>query len=92
MGNERRTIPLARQGSQAINCPLAPPEHATVHARALHRACLILGGIEQLASRLQAPKDILELWIRGDGEPPPAVFYMAIEIILLYVDKSATAM
>src|SRR5438045_9597115 len=55
MSNERRTIPVVRQtASAAKDCPLAPPEHASVHARALHRACLILGGIRQLAERLEA--------------------------------------
>jgi hypothetical protein len=73
---------------------LAPPEHATVQARTLHRACLILGGLDQLAKRLQVPKDVLERWMRGEGEPPLPVFYAAVEIVLLYVDvdKSGTTM
>jgi hypothetical protein len=61
-----------------------PPEQATVYAKALHRACLIVGGIEQLATRLRVPKDLLERWIRGEGEPPQGIFLDAVEIILLY--------
>src|SRR4051794_41029063 len=55
MSRERRTIPLMRELSAAAkDCPLAPPEHASVYARTLHRACLVLGGIEQLAKHLEA--------------------------------------
>jgi hypothetical protein len=67
-----------------MNCPLMPPEQATVYAKALHRACLIVGGIEQLATRLRVPRDLLERWIRGENEPPQEIFLDAVEIILLY--------
>ena len=92
MTQERRTIPLAKHRSMAVNCPLAPPGHATVQARSLHRACLIVGGIDPLVNRLQVSKDILERWMRGEGEPPLPVFYAAVEIVLLYVDKTGTSM
>ena len=92
MTREWRTISLAKHGSMAVKCPLAPPEHATVQARSLHRACLIVGGIEQLANRLQVAKDILERWMLGQGEPPQLVFYAAVEIVLLYVDATGTSM
>jgi hypothetical protein len=91
MPQEHRTIPLAKDGSTRASCPLTPPEHAGVPAKSLHRACLIMGGIEQLENRLQVPRDALERWMRGDGEPPQAVFYAALEIILLYVAKASPA-
>jgi hypothetical protein len=80
----RRTIPVMNSGAAAMNCPLTPPEQATVYAKALHRACLIVGGIEQLATQLRVPKELLERWIRGEGEPPQGIFLAAVEIILLY--------
>jgi hypothetical protein len=73
-----------RPTAAALECPLAPPEHATVFARALHRACLIVGGIDELAKRLEVPKADLERWIRGNEEPPQRPFNAAVEIILLY--------
>lgn len=82
MTHVRRTIPVIN--SVGVNCPLTPPEQATVYARGLHRACLIVGGIEQLATRLRVPKELLERWIRGEGEPTQGIFLAAVEIILLY--------
>jgi hypothetical protein len=84
----RRTIPLANHGGAGMNCPLIPPEQATVYAKALHRACLIVGGIEQLATHLQVPKELLERWIRGEGEPTQRIFHAAVEIILLYAAQA----
>jgi hypothetical protein len=88
MTHVRRTIPVVNSGAAAMNCPLTPPEQATVYAKALHRACLILGGIEQLATHLQVPKELLERWIRGEGEPTHEVFLAAVEIILLYAAQA----
>jgi hypothetical protein len=86
MTRERRTITLKREFAGAVqDCPLAPPEHATVYARALHRACLVLGGIQQLAKHLEVPEAELRRWIGGEQEPPEAIFRESVEIILLYV-------
>ncbi|MGE5640091.1 MAG: hypothetical protein ACM30H_08350 [Clostridia bacterium] len=71
--------------AQATDCPLAPPEHATVYSRALHRACLVLGGLEPLARRLEVPEPQLRGWIQGEQPPPERVFLAAVEIILLDV-------
>jgi len=68
----------------AKDCPLAPPEHASVYARALHRACLILGGIQQLAKRLEVTESDVQIWLAGEQEPPQRVFLEAVEIILLH--------
>jgi len=89
MSQERRTIPLAKRGIEEPNCPLAPSDEASVYAKSLHRACLIVGGMEALERKLQMPREMLERWIRGDGEPPMRVFHAAVEIILLYVSQSS---
>jgi hypothetical protein len=53
---------------------------------------MIVGGIEQLETRLGVPKNMLQRWIQGDGEPPQSVFYSALEIVLLYAAKAGTPM
>jgi hypothetical protein len=85
MTRERRTIPLMRDlSSAARDCPLAPPEHASVYARTLHRACLVIGGIQPLAKRLDVREAELERWLRGEEQPPEPVFLAAVEIVLLH--------
>jgi hypothetical protein len=85
MTRERRTIPLMRDlSSAARDCPLAPPEHASVYARTLHRACLVIGGIQPLAKRLEASEIDLQRWLRGEEQPPERVFLTSVEIVLLY--------
>jgi hypothetical protein len=69
--------------SAAADCPLAPPSRETTHVRALHRACLILGGLAQLASHLKVPDHALRSWLEGREEPPEAIFLAAVEILLL---------
>jgi hypothetical protein len=70
----------------AKDCPLAPPEHASAYARALHRACLIAGGIGPLARHLEVSEADLRRWMAGEEEPPEPIFLAAVEVILLYVD------
>jgi hypothetical protein len=85
MSRERRTIPLVRELSAAAkDCPLAPPAHASVYARTLHRACLVLGGVDQLAKHLDVPVADLGLWLRGEKLPPERVFLAAVEVVLLH--------
>ena len=92
MTEERRTIPLMRQSSAAAqDCPLAPPEHASVHSRTLHRACLILGGINQLAKHLGVSETDLRHWMGGSLKPPEAVFLAAVEVLLLHATGKGPA-
>ena len=84
MARERRTIPVTRDPSTPVDCPLAPPQHASVYSRALHRACLVLGGIQQLAQRLEVAEGDLRRWIQGEMPPPERVFLEAVEVILLH--------
>lgn len=81
MSRERGTGDLSLRGH---NCRLAPPEHATVYSRALHRACLIVGGASKLAARLDVTDPDIQRWLLAMEEPPEAVFVACVEIILLY--------
>jgi hypothetical protein len=74
---------MKHASAAARDCPLAPPERATVYSRALHRACLVVGGLEPLARRLELAEAQLRGWIRGEEQPPERVFLAAVEIILL---------
>ena len=92
MATERRTIPVMRENARAAkDCPLAPPEHASVFARTLHRACLIAGGIRHLAKQIQASEADLRSWMAGEQAPPERVFHAAIEIVLLYASGGGAA-
>jgi len=87
MIQDQRKIFLTVEPGQPVECPLKPPASATIQARALHRACLIVGGLDRLAAALERPRADVEGWIRGDGETPEDVFRTAVEIILLYAAK-----
>lgn len=92
MANERRTIPVMREHSAAArDCPLAPPAHASVYSRALHRACLVVGGIDLLSQRLEVDEDKLRGWLKGDEQPPERVFLACVEIVLLYASGGGRA-
>lgn len=75
--------------STAGNCPAAPPARATTYVRALHHACLALGGLAQLANHLQVSDYAVNTWLQGREEPPEAVFLAAVEIILLAAERSS---
>ena len=74
---------MRRTAAAALECPLAPPQQASVYSRALHRACLIVGGLPALARRLEVDEAGLLGWIQGEARPPERVFLACIEIILL---------
>ena len=85
MSQERRTIPVMQDNSAAaVNCPFAPPQSASVHARTLHRACLVRGGLEALAGHLEVPAEFLRRWMVGEQETPERVFLACVEIVLLH--------
>jgi hypothetical protein len=77
--------------SAARDCPLAPPEHASVYARTLHRACLVIGGIQPLAKRLEVSEIDLQRWLRGEEQPPERVFLTSVEIVLLHAGGTGRA-
>ena len=82
-----RTSPSAKSPAR----PLAAPSRQTTYARALHTACLILGGVPQLASHLRVSEPTLRAWLEGRDEPSHAVFLTAVEVILLHLDTGGRA-
>ena len=77
-----------RLATAKAQCPTPPPSRESTQARALHRACLIIGGAEQLAAHLGVPESALQAWLEGRDEVPQMVFLAAVEIVLLHVDQS----
>ena len=77
-----------RSSAVRVDCPAALPFRQTTYARTLHRACLILGGVPQLASHLGVPEASLRNWLEGREHPPQMVFLAAVETVLLHIDKS----
>ena len=73
------------------DCPIPPPSRQSTYARALHRACLVLGGVEQLSRHLGVPEAGLRAWLEGREDPPQMVFLAAVEIVLLHLDSGNSA-
>ena len=89
MASARRTIPGMRDRSAAArDCPSAPPEHASVQSRTLHRACLALGGVSALAKQLEVGVADIERWLSADWPIPERIFLQAVEIVLLHASGS----
>lgn len=65
------------------DCPTAPPSRRTTAVRAIHRACVLLGGVAQLAAQLQVAEATLRHWLDGEVEAPESAFLAAVEILLL---------
>jgi len=81
---------VMRTSTARADCPAAPPSRQTTHARALHRACLILGGAPQMAGHLGVPEATLRAWLEGRDDPPQMVFLAAVEIVLLHLEQSGS--
>ena len=73
------------------DCPMAPPARRTTYAKALHRACVVMGGASELANRLAVPESSLRDWMEGRNEPPEAVFLSAVELLLLHLEQPGAA-
>ena len=48
----------------------------------LHRACQILGGLDQLAQHLRVSPVLLYNWLEGDDVPPSHIFLNAVDLVL----------
>jgi len=72
----------------AADCPRAPAARESTYVRALHRACVILGGASQLAGHIGAREEDLRRWMQGGQEPPESAFLVAVEIILLNLEAT----
>jgi hypothetical protein len=81
----------ASPSRKPVDCPLAPPPRRTTQARTLHCACLIVGGVPELAAHLRVPQSLLRDWLQGEVEPPPEMFLAAVEVILLHLDARGGA-
>jgi hypothetical protein len=73
---------MEKLGIPGDDCPVAPPPRVTVHTRVLHRACQILGGIDQLAAHLGASRDTVHRWLDGEDVPSSRIFLKAVDLIL----------
>lgn len=56
-------------------------EERRIYREALHEAALALGGIEQLALRLDVEVNAVNKWLAGAEKPPLHVFLEALEAI-----------
>lgn len=81
----------ASASRKPAQCPIAPPHRQTTYARAMHSACLILGGVPQLAEHLGVPAALVRDWLEGDVEPPHAMFLAAVEVIILHLETPGRA-
>lgn len=67
----------------ALNdCPVALRALTTTQTRALHRACELAGGVEQLAAALEVSARALARWMKGEEKTPQRVFLSAVDLIL----------
>ena len=73
----------------SLDCPLSPEAQRSTYARALHRACMIIGGVPALADHLGVAQADLARWLQGE-EPPFEAFLAAVEVILLHLDAPGT--
>jgi hypothetical protein len=79
---------MRTSASAKVDCPQPPPARESTYARALHRACLILGGVAQLARHLGVSEAGLRNWLEGREDPPPLAFLASVEIVLLHLEQS----
>jgi hypothetical protein len=82
---------MRTSASLAVDCPMAPASRSDTYARALHRACVIVGGVGQLAAQLKVPEADLRRWLKCEGDPPLDVFLATVEILLLSADEAGRA-
>jgi hypothetical protein len=59
-------------------------------ALAIRRAATMMGGLDQLAKRLNVPERQLEYWMRDIGTPPDTLFFDVIDIIIEGAGTRAT--
>ena len=71
------------------DCPPLSTTRVTVHARALHRACEVLGSLDALSRHLNVPAAALARWIGGAEPPPLDVFLAAVDVVLLAAEPGA---
>jgi hypothetical protein len=55
---------------------------AARHRPHAHRACQILGGVDELARHLKVSRAMLHAWLEGEDVPPASIFLKAVDLIL----------
>lgn len=61
-------------------CP-STSRNSHIYIRALHDACVQLGGERKLAAYLGVPVELVERWLNGQGRPPDAVFLRCVDLV-----------
>jgi hypothetical protein len=77
--------------ARKVSCPTAPPSRKSTYAKALHRACIAIGGVDKFAARLNVSEGALRSWMEGREDPPDEVFLAAVEILLLHLEQPGSA-
>lgn len=72
-------IPLQHARMHDI-CP-STSRNSHIYIRALHEACLVLGGEHKLAAYLGVPVDDVEAWLNGRGTPSDSVFLRCVDLV-----------
>lgn len=63
-------------------CPEADAYRTNLYARAMHRACKELGGIDALAQHLGVSLLQVNDWLTGISQPPEKFFLQAVGVIV----------
>jgi hypothetical protein len=66
------------------DCPKSPGFKASLPTLILHEACQTAGGIGPLAKLLGVSSALLDRWLEGEEEAPPAIYRACIDIVLLH--------
>lgn len=77
-----RSLQRVGMGRALQLCPQADAGRTTLYSRALHHACVRLGGIHQFAVYIDVPEWRLEAWLQGREEVPMEVFLRAVDVIV----------
>jgi hypothetical protein len=74
------TRELVDCGLRGSSAPYAPMPDSEFSARALERALKALGP-EELATRLQAPPELIQTWINGHATMPERKFLRLVDVL-----------
>ena len=61
-------------------CP-STSKNSHIYIRALHDACVLLGGEHKLAAYLGVRVELVERWLNGQGRPPDTVFLRCLDLV-----------
>jgi DNA-binding transcriptional regulator YiaG len=61
-------------------CP-STSKNTHIYIKALHEACVTLGGEHKLAAYLGVPVARVEAWLNGEGTPPDSIFLRCVDLM-----------